>query len=141
MPNEPEEQPVPVNGSQHDGERGPRSPVRWWEQGEEPDYRATMANERTFLAWSRTALALLAGALAVLGIGRVGPYGLRLALACYLILLAVAATVAGYWQWRVRQRRMRLREPLGHSSVNAMLGLAFLVLTGIVVVTVAVGAR
>ncbi|MFE6746121.1 YidH family protein [Kitasatospora purpeofusca] len=141
MPNEPEEQQVPVDGSQHDGERGPRSPERWWEQGEEPDYRATMANERTFLAWSRTALALLAGALAVLGLGQVGPYRLRLALACYLILLSVAATVAGYWQWRVRQRRMRMRQPLGHSTVNAMVGLAFLVLAGIVVITVAAGPR
>ncbi|MFJ4091700.1 YidH family protein [Kitasatospora sp. NPDC089913] len=128
-----------VDGSRQDGERGPESPARWWEEGEEPDYRATMANERTFLAWSRTALALLAGALAVLGLGQVGPYGVRLGLACYLILLAVAATVSGYWQWRVRQRRMRLREPLGHSTVNAMVGLAFLVLAGIVVAAVAVG--
>ncbi|MGH3672809.1 MAG: DUF202 domain-containing protein, partial [Pseudonocardiaceae bacterium] len=31
----------------------------------EPDYRFTLANERTFLAWLRTALALLAAAVAV----------------------------------------------------------------------------
>ena len=31
--------------------------------GEEPDYRFTLANERTFLAWIRTALALVAGGL------------------------------------------------------------------------------
>ena len=34
---------------------------RWYEEGEEPDYRFTLANERTFLAWLRTALALIAG--------------------------------------------------------------------------------
>ncbi|MFJ8433966.1 YidH family protein [Kitasatospora sp. NPDC094019] len=130
-----------VDGSRQDGERGPKGSARWWEEGEEPDYRATMANERTFLAWSRTALALLAGALAVLGLGQVGPYGVRLGLACYLIVLAVAATVSGYWQWRVRQRRMRLRQPLGHSTVNATVGLAFLVLAGLVVAAVATGPR
>ena len=33
----------------------------WRRQGEEPDYRFSLANERTLLAWIRTALALLAG--------------------------------------------------------------------------------
>ena len=33
---------------------------RWRQEGEEPDYRFSLANERTFLAWIRTALALLA---------------------------------------------------------------------------------
>lgn len=33
----------------------------WRNEGTEPDYRFTLANERTFLAWIRTALALLAG--------------------------------------------------------------------------------
>ena len=40
-------------------EQGPE----WHEQGEEPDYRFSLANERTFLAWVRTALAILAGAI------------------------------------------------------------------------------
>lgn len=31
----------------------------------EPDYRFTLANERTFLAWQRTALGLLAAAVAL----------------------------------------------------------------------------
>ena len=33
---------------------------RWRSEGQEPDYRFTLANERTFLAWLRTALSLLA---------------------------------------------------------------------------------
>ena len=37
--------------------RGPA----WQHEGDDPDYRFTLANERTFLAWIRTALALLAG--------------------------------------------------------------------------------
>jgi putative membrane protein len=35
----------------------------------EPDYRFTLANERTFLAWERTALGLLAAAVAVVPAG------------------------------------------------------------------------
>ena len=31
----------------------------------EPDYRFTLANERTFLAWQRTSLGLMAAAVAV----------------------------------------------------------------------------
>ena len=120
---------------QPDGERPERQP--WWEQGEEPDYRATLANERTFLAWSRTALALLAGALAVLQLVHVAPFALRLALACYLIALAMGVTLVGYHQWRTRQQRMRHRRPLGHRPVNALLALSFLVLVALVGVVAA----
>jgi hypothetical protein len=37
--------------------------MRWHEEGTDPDYRFSLANERTFLAWIRTALAILAGAV------------------------------------------------------------------------------
>jgi putative membrane protein len=106
---------------------GPESeePKRWWERGEEPDYRATLANERTFLAWTRTALAFLAGSLAVLSLRQVAPFPLRLALSAYLIALAVLTTITGYVQWRRRQQRMRLRSPLGHTAWQAVLALAF----------------
>ncbi|URN97433.1 DUF202 domain-containing protein [Leclercia adecarboxylata] len=42
-----------------------KSTTPWWEEGDQPDYRFSLANERTFLAWIRTALALLAGAIAL----------------------------------------------------------------------------
>jgi putative membrane protein len=119
--------------------RAPQPP--WWEQGEEPDYRATLANERTFLAWSRTALALLAGALAVLQLVDVAPFGLRLALACYLIALSVTTIVIGYHQWRTRQQRMRHRGPLGHRPFQALLGIAFLVLAALVATVAAYSPR
>lgn len=36
---------------------------RWFAEGSDPDPRFTLANERTFLAWVRTSLALLAGGI------------------------------------------------------------------------------
>ena len=39
--------------------------MKFWEEGEDPDPRFTLANERTFLAWIRSSLAFLAGGIAI----------------------------------------------------------------------------
>jgi putative membrane protein len=117
------------------GERRSR-PQPWWKRGSEPDYRATMANERTLLAWSRTALAFLAAAFAVVKLTDVTPRGLRLALAGYLVGLAAVVTVAGYLQWRSRQLRMREGRPLGRVLGPAALMAGLLVLAGFVVAVI-----
>jgi len=70
----------------------------------------------------------------------VAPRPLRLVLAGYLIALAVATTVTGYRQWRNRQHRMRLGQPLGHSPVQALLAMGLLLL-GVLIAVVAVVAR
>ncbi|MFD6948699.1 hypothetical protein A6A08_15415 [Nocardiopsis sp. TSRI0078] len=69
------------------------------------DYRFTLANERTFLAWIRTALAILAGAVAVLHLLPLGwSEGPRTAVG--LVLAALAGVIAVYaplrW-YRVQQ--------------------------------------
>src|SRR4051812_50066282 len=67
-----------------------------------PDPRFTLANERTFLAWNRTALALIGGGLAVeqfLDTGR----ATRLALAIPLILLGALLAGSSYSRWRANQ--------------------------------------
>ncbi|SEF80881.1 putative membrane protein [Actinacidiphila yanglinensis] len=115
----------------------PSDALPWWRKGEEPDYRATMANERTLLAWTRTALALLAGAFAVIRLTGITPHALRLALGGYLIALSAGVTVAGYVQWRVRQARMRQRQPLGGLVNPTVLTAALLVLAGFVVAVIA----
>jgi uncharacterized membrane protein YidH (DUF202 family) len=51
---------VTVDEDNRLSERGPDGDAEF-----EPDYRFTLANERTFLAWQRTALGLLAAAVAV----------------------------------------------------------------------------
>ena len=80
------------------------------------DYRFTLANERTFLAWIRTSLALLAGGLAVRELVSTFDVGwARTALAVACILLSVAVTVLGYRQWLMSQQAMRAGEPLPRS--------------------------
>ncbi|SQI19420.1 Putative inner membrane protein [Salmonella enterica subsp. arizonae] len=51
--------------SLQDNDFAPKPAGKWWLAGKKPDYRFTLANERTFLAWIRTALALMAGAVGI----------------------------------------------------------------------------
>ncbi|WP_040750029.1 YidH family protein [Nocardia transvalensis] len=86
------------------------------------DYRFTLANERTFLAWIRTALGLLAGGVAVHTL--VQPFhhaGLRRALALSCIVLAVTVSIGAYTHWRDVQRRMERGAPLANSVMVPLL--------------------
>jgi putative membrane protein len=94
--------------------------------GTEPDPRFTFANERTFLAWSRTALALVVGGLAVVqllppfpGV----PFGRHL-LGVPLIALGAVVAVVAYAEWVHAQRALRRGEPLPRSVMPWILSLA-----------------
>ncbi len=83
------------------------------DDGVEPDYRVTLANERTFLAWIRTSLGLLAGGVAVRQL--VEPFditGGRTALALMAIAASAVLAVGGFLRWRGVQHAMRHGEPL-----------------------------
>lgn len=81
--------------------------------GCEPDPRFTLANERTFLAWIRTALAFLAGGIAVEAFtGDVFSPGLRRAVALSLLLLAMLVSASACIRWLKVERAMRHRKPL-----------------------------
>jgi putative membrane protein len=103
------------------------------ECGEDPDPRFTFANERTFLAWSRTALALIAAGLAAAQLLHFGYGGVRLIIALPLIALGAAAAINSYRQWEGNERRLRLRLPLSYSPVGKF------VAVGISVIGVAAG--
>lgn len=76
--------------------------------GSDPDYRFTLANERTFLAWLRTGLALVAGGVALAGlVPGFGPRPLRMALAGMLLALALIVTAGSYLRWTEAERALR----------------------------------
>ena len=112
----------------------PRTPGpdrRWPRQvyavGSEPDPRFTFANERTFLAWIRTALGFLAAGVAIAAVARLaGALGLETRIASIvLIVCGLVCGVAAFRRWMVNERAMRLGEPLPSSRM-------LLVLTAIV---------
>ncbi|WP_066907762.1 YidH family protein [Millisia brevis] len=85
----------------------------------EPDYRFTLANERTFLAWIRTALALLAGGVAVgqlfLGPTANDPGHRTLGIVC--IVLATIIAIGAVVRWQQVQAAMRRDDPLPRSRM------------------------
>ena len=64
--------------------------------GSAPDPRFTFANERTFLAWNRTALALIAAGLAAAQFLHFNLHGLRLIVAVPLIVLGAVLALASF---------------------------------------------
>lgn len=104
----------------------------------EPDYRYTLANERTFLAWMRTCLALLAAAVAVQFAPDLGSQSFRNLSGVAFAVLAAAAAAGGLWRWRATQEAMRRGSALRRGSLPVTLAV---VLTGLalgVVVTLVV---
>lgn len=86
---------------------------RWvYGSGSEPDARFSLANERTFLAWARTGLALLAAGVALEALDLPVEPGLRLAAAVLLIALGSAAPAVAWWGWARTERAIRRGEPL-----------------------------
>src|SRR5271167_3392482 len=82
-------------------------------EGVEPDVRFTYANERTFLAWNRTALALIAtGVAATQLLPEFHVAGGRQILGIPLIALGALVAVTSFQQWRANERAMRRRQPL-----------------------------
>lgn len=108
------------------------------EVGSEPDPRFTFANERTFLAWARTGLALIAGGLAAGQVLRFGLGGAHLLVAVPAIVLGGAIGVASYWRWRVNERALRLRQGLSYGILTGLLaaGIGALALISAVLVVV-----
>ncbi|NHA69537.1 DUF202 domain-containing protein [Phycicoccus flavus] len=85
---------------------------RWPEsvfgQGVDPDPRFSLANERTFLAWARTGLALLAGAAAIDALDLPLHPVVQGLLAALLALAGMLVAASAAWNWARTERAMRL---------------------------------
>lgn len=108
----------------------------WLDEGEEPDYRFTLANERTYLAWLRTALALLAAAVVL---HQLQPAGLLVPvrwLSPGFAGLAGLAVGLGFMRWRSYEIAMRHRRTL--PAGLGLLALALLMAVAAALTTLAV---
>ena len=102
------------------------------QEDSEPDYRFTLANERTFLAWQRTALGLLAAAIAVVQlVPELAVPGARHVIGALLAALAIITAGAGIRRWSRVDAAMRRGLPLPRHRVPLVLGV------GLVAVAVA----
>jgi putative membrane protein len=101
----------------------------------EPDYRFTLANERTFLAWLRTALALDAAGIAVVHLlPQLLVPGVRELAGVSLVVLGAVVAGGAYSRWQRYQQALRHGRPLPPSRLPAVL---VIVLTVVSVLSVA----
>ena len=99
--------------------------------GTDPDYRFSLANERTFLSWIRTSLALVAGGLgAIVLLENVA--GAEI-LGIVVLVLAFVTAATAYRRWAMNELAMRLDKPLPPSRLPAIVT-AFVALIGVIAV-------
>jgi len=122
-PTGPDGQPQP--GQPQPGQPQPGQPHGARPAESEPDPRFTLANQRTFLAWSRTALALVAAGLGIVQLlppFRGVPDG-RHIIGVPLILLGATVAMAAYWEMTRNQLAMRQGRPLPGSVLPRLLAI------------------
>ncbi len=96
-----------------------RRPRSVYDAGDEPDPRFSLANERTFLAWIRTSLALVAAGLALEVF--VGGAAVKV-LAAGLIAVGALLAFTSWRHWALAERALRTKSPLPAPSVWLLSG-------------------
>ncbi|MEV5575936.1 DUF202 domain-containing protein [Spirillospora sp. NPDC052269] len=94
----------------------PDQPSRWTDrllaEGRDPDPRFTLANERTFLAWIRTALALIASGVGLALSGHLLSTPLREGLAAAFAAVGALVAAMAFRRWLRTERALRRDETL-----------------------------
>jgi putative membrane protein len=115
---------------------------RWLDEGQDPDYRYSLANERTFLAWIRTSLSLIAAAVAVVQLVpafRVS--GAREVLGVILAACGVGAATLAYVRWSGNERAMRTGTALPFTRALFLLATTLTVIGVVVLLLALFGSR
>lgn len=118
-----------------------RSIERLREVGRDPDVRFTYANERTFLAWVRTALALIVAGLAVTQfLPEFGVAAGRRIIGLPLIALGALVALTAYRHWFRSEETMRRGEPLPPTPIPRILAAGVGVVAVLALVFAALGS-
>ena len=107
--------------------------------GEEPDPRFTLANERTVLAWTRTSVAFLAGGIAFEAFQISGLSDtVRTTIAVFIIAVGMIIAAGAAVRWMNVERAMRKQKPLPVPAIIPFLSIAALVASAAVLVLIIV---
>ncbi|MBT2480348.1 DUF202 domain-containing protein [Streptomyces sp. ISL-94] len=115
------------------------APQRLRDEGETPDYRFSLANERTFLAWIRTALALVGGGFAVDQFLPDLRWGVRVGMAFALLAVGAACALRAVNHWVRCERAMRRGEDLPVSRFPVVLSAGVGLVAVVMLVVVLLG--
>lgn len=115
---------------------GPRRDI-----GHEPDYRFTLANERTFLAWIRTALALIGGGLVLFQVIETPIPGGRRILGGALVALGTILALRAYGRWVRNEEALRTDTPFPPTRLPFVLAVGVGLVSVVAAVIVVAGSR
>jgi putative membrane protein len=121
------------DGSEREARRS-RFPASVYRLGGEPDPRFSLANERTFLAWIRTALALIAVGVAVEALDLPVQPQLRLIAALVFIGLGLMAAAQAWPGWMRAERSLRQARPLPGLTVGLVLVCGVMLAAGLLAI-------
>lgn len=114
-------------------ERFPRFVYR---EGGEPDARFALANERTFLAWVRTSLALIAGGVALEVLALDLNPTLRFAASLVLAIAGVLIPGLAWVEWARTERALRRNGQLPGSLLGVLLAVVVTAAGALVVLSI-----
>ena len=101
--------------------RDRRWPSSIYGAGSEPDPRFTLANERTLLAWIRTALALVGAGVVIDAVDIDVSEAARRVVGAILVSLGGLAAAAAWLRWAATERALRHARPLPGAVLTIVL--------------------
>jgi putative membrane protein len=106
----------------------------WRKQGQDPDYRFSLANERTYLAWIRTALALLAGAIVIDQLTPdLAEPAIRILISSFLCVCSGLLAVFAYRRWAQNERAIRNNSQLTYTSFLKVISMVLVAITAVII--------
>lgn len=102
----------------------PRFPRSVYGHGVDPDPRFSLANERTFLSWVRTSLALVASGVALEALDVPTHPVIRLIVSVIFLVLGGLIPLYAWMTWKHNERALRTGRPLTGPRIGPVLAVA-----------------
>ena len=110
-------------------------------EGVDPDPRVSLANERTFLAWIRTALGLIAVGVGVATfVSTQATKGLAVVLAAGLVIIGGSIAAVSWFRWLAVERAVRNGTGIPPTRMSPLLAFGVAVLAAVAIVVVVLAA-